>query len=445
MTVKQTRRSQRLGRYELGELLGAGGMSEVYAAVHLGLQKRVAVKLLRPKLRDDPDAVARFLREGECTARVSHPHIVDVADVGIEQGVPYLAMELLEGETLEERLARGGAYAVEDALDVLFPILDAVAAIHDAGVIHRDIKPANVVLARGLDGRVCPKLVDFGVATVSERRAITGRVGPIGTPQYMSPEQARGERELGYGSDQYSLASMLFEMLTGHVPFGEGRVESVLRAVGRGAFPQLRERLPHLPPALEHVMARATAHDPDARYPRVLTLGQALLPFARSGTRGLFEERLSPAHRPRYAASTPVPAARGVSAGATRRPTAARQRLATLAVSGLAMSVGLAVGMAQTTAAPLPNPQASAVELSGVHVQPMPRAPAALPPTTVLLHPPHAVARLDGVVAGTGALRVPRFDDGVLHELRVEAAGYVTRVLLFREAPPHETIALARH
>src|ERR1700749_2646109 len=122
--------SRRLGRYELVSYLGSGGMSDVYVALHTGLRKRVALKLLRPALRSDRDATARFLREGECAARVRHPNVVDLSDLGVDNGVPYLVMELLDGETLAQRLSREGPLDVATAIDIVLPILDAVAAVH---------------------------------------------------------------------------------------------------------------------------------------------------------------------------------------------------------------------------------------------------------------------------------------------------------------------------
>src|ERR1700712_5714200 len=194
MAVMLTSASRRLGRYELVSYLGSGGMSDVYVALHTGLRKRVALKLLRSSLRCDSYAVQRFLREGECAARVRHPNVVDVSDVGMENGVPYLVMELLEGETLAQTLARGGRLDLESAVDLLLPILDAVSAVHAAGVLHRDVKPANILLARATDGSVLPKLVDFGIALLPELSDESERaLGPLGTPHYMSPEQARGE------------------------------------------------------------------------------------------------------------------------------------------------------------------------------------------------------------------------------------------------------------
>ncbi|MEY4509342.1 MAG: hypothetical protein RLZZ450_1464, partial [Pseudomonadota bacterium] len=283
--------SRRLGRYELISYLGSGGMSDVYVALHTGLHKRVALKLLRPTLRFDPSAVARFLREGQCAARVRHPNVVDVSDVGIENGVPYLVMELLEGETLAHKLAREGALEVDNAVDVLLPIIEAVAATHDAGVLHRDIKPANIVLARAADGSLLPKLVDFGIALMREdSRRAEASLGPLGTPHYMSPEQARAE-PVDERSDLYSIASVLFEMLTGREPFGGGSVEAVLAEVARGKFPRLCSANKGAPVELDAVLARATSFRPAQRHASVSDFAQALVPFASERTQRLYVAR----------------------------------------------------------------------------------------------------------------------------------------------------------
>ncbi|HEX6242339.1 MAG TPA: serine/threonine-protein kinase, partial [Polyangiales bacterium] len=272
--------SRYLGRYEVLEYLGSGGMSDVYVALHMGLRKKVALKVLRSTLRDDADAVERFLREGECAARVSHPNVVGVHDVGVEEGVPYLVMELLTGESLDKRLARERTLPIELAVDLLLPICDAIDQVHRAGVIHRDVKPSNILLAQRDDGGVTPKLVDFGVATLRERRMITGSLGPIGTPTYMSPEQARGLDPVDNSSDQYSLASVLFELITGREPYPGADVDSVLSSVSRGQFPRLSEVLRQVPRGLDEALARATAFHPRDRFATVREFAEALLPHA---------------------------------------------------------------------------------------------------------------------------------------------------------------------
>ena len=437
--------SRRIGRYELVTYLGSGGMGDVYAGVHTRLQKRVAVKLLKSSLRPDPEAVRRFLREGECAARVQHPNVVDVSDLGTDQGVPYLVMELLEGETLAKRLSRAGKLPVSTAIDIMLPILDALSAVHEAGVLHRDVKPANILLSRAVDGTVQPKLVDFGVARFCDPMATEDRA--LGTPHYMSPEQARGAA-LDPSSDQFSVASVLFELLTGSTPFIAETPESVLSLVARGGFPSLLDTAPLLPEELDAVVARAAADDPKERYPSTDALAQALLPFASARTQRLWLARATqhdpfPDVTPDTAADL-APPAPSFSSGPLSRSLALSMRALGAA---LLLAIGLVGGLVAATPA---EPSARAmVDARGpvrsaafAHAT-APSEPA--PPSTVRLSPPDAFAELDGVALGSGSFPRPVRDSGdALHALRVSAPGYVSQVVLFRRELPESTIALER-
>jgi tRNA A-37 threonylcarbamoyl transferase component Bud32 len=444
--------SRRLGRYELVSYLGSGGMSDVYVALHTGLRKRVAIKLLRPSLRSDRDASARFLREGECAARVRHPNVVDVSDLGVDNGVPYLVMELLEGETLAQRIAREGQLEVEAAIDILLPILDAVSAVHAAGVLHRDVKPANIVLARGLDGRISPKLVDFGIARLSMREGDDANVrGPLGTPHYMAPEQARGEI-IDERADQYALGSVLFEMLTGREPYIGQTVEQVLSEVARGRFPRLSSLRPDLAGELEDALGRATQRWPSQRWPSVDAFTYALVPFASERTRQLWLTRgdrdtvcmaqlMAVGVRPSVPQREPVTALGSASPRSTARQL---KRFSLRALAGTAvMGLGLMAGMGVTRGF-AESPEAAALggamqaEERAPELRPV-RAPA--PNRSVRLEPQDATAALDGNEIGRGTFTLPELAPG-LHELRVYAPGHVARVVLFRDALPEPVIRL---
>lgn len=450
-----------LGRYELLEYLGSGGMSDVFVAMHSGLRKRVALKLLRPSLCREIDAVRRFLREGQCAARVSHANVVDVLDVGMEEGVPYLVMELLDGETLERKLQRDGRMSLRAAVELILPIIDGVAATHAAGVLHRDIKPANILLARNADGSVVPKLVDFGVATLEERRGVTGALGPIGTPHYMSPEQARGERNLDERSDQYSLASMLYEMLTGREPFAgpEDDVAEVLERVARGKFPRVSQRRNDLPSAVDDVLARASSLDPARRFPRVSDLAEALLPFASERTRSLWVSRdhrqgvasaqlLSGAFRVENDIAgeetriTPIFSRPGqVTRRARRRKSFFTPAFLTLASVVLVLGVGVGYLRARTTPTPV---TAQSVADAALATGSLVADEAASEPShrRVYVTPADASVLVDGVSLGRGDFRAPSYQDEGMHELRVSAEGYVTRIVLFKKSVDVNHIAL---
>lgn len=470
MAVLRDSASRYVGRYQVLEYLGSGGMSDVYAALHTGLRKRVALKVLRSSLRQDDDAIERFLREGEYAARVSHPNVVNVHDVGVEEGVPFLVMELLSGETLDQKLAREGTLSVETAIDLLLPIFDAVEHVHRAGVIHRDVKPSNILLARRDDGSVTPKLVDFGVATMNERRMITGALGPIGTPTYMSPEQARGLDPVDSASDQYSLASMLFELLTGHEPYPGNDVDSVLSSVARGRFPMLAESLAHVPKGLDDVLARATAFLPRDRFSSVHEFAEALLPYASRRMREAWRQNggvLNELSGARPAPTAPAERASRVTmrgrAGQPGVPYVAphgqkRRRLLMIGIGAMALLLGVAAGLANLSSNPTrasaqieaAEPErAPGVKRDAAAVAPADIAPSgaalSMPRTRVLLHvePARASSELDGRPLGKGSLLLPKINDNAVHELRVSAPGYVPRVVLFRSADKDLHVALS--
>jgi eukaryotic-like serine/threonine-protein kinase len=469
MGVMREAASRYLGRYEVLEYLGSGGMSDVYVALHMGLRKKVALKVLRSTLRQDDDAIERFLREGECAARVSHPNVVGVHDVGVEEGVPYLVMELLSGEGLDKRLAREGTLPVEIAVDLLLPICDAIDHVHRAGVVHRDVKPSNILLAQRDDGSVVPKLVDFGVATLRERRLITGALGPIGTPTYMSPEQARGLDPVDGHSDQYSLASVLFELLTGREPYPGADIDSVLASVARGQFPRLSEALRHAPRGLDDVLARATAFHPRDRFASVREFAEALLPYASRRVRDTFHRyegsgvadehsgaRLSlgqpPLQRHTARDSQATVRVRASVAGPAPRTSleAPRQRRVLMGTVGVvALSLGLAVGIThlRNESSLVSARHEGAVRAAGQAALQAPLTTAPLAPHStrarLSVRPEYALSVLDGRVLGQGDVQVPHAGDEDLHELRVSAPGYVTRVVLFRGVPVESVITLA--
>ena len=190
--------------------IGSGTFGHVYEARRLPVGRRVALKVLHPHLATHQEALARFQREGEIVAQLEHPHIVTVLDVGVFEAQPYIVMPLLEGETLAERIARTGAIATHEALDLLLPVLSAVDMIHTHHVVHRDLKPENIFLDRGMAGQVVPRVLDFGIAKLEEASvALTQTSAMMGSPYYMSPEQAQESKHIDASSDQWSLAVML--------------------------------------------------------------------------------------------------------------------------------------------------------------------------------------------------------------------------------------------
>jgi beta-lactam-binding protein with PASTA domain len=257
------------GRYELGDTLGRGGMAEVRRAVDLRLGRAVAVKQLRPDLATDPTFQARFRREAQSAAGLNHPTIVAVYDTGEEPdpvtgvSIPYIVMELVEGPTLRDVLRDGRKILPERALELTAGVLDALGYSHRAGIIHRDIKPANVMLTT--NGTV--KVMDFGIArAVADTSAtMTQTAAVIGTAQYLSPEQARGET-VDARSDLYSTGCLLYELLTGRPPFtGDSPVSVAYQHVREAPVPP-RQIDPEIGPDIDAIVLKSLAKDPADRY-----------------------------------------------------------------------------------------------------------------------------------------------------------------------------------
>jgi serine/threonine-protein kinase len=255
-----------LGAYRLGRRLGAGGIGAVYAATHVRTGRAYAVKVLLPDAADDATSAARFRREAEALAAVGHAGIVAVHDFDVtDDGVAYLVMDKLEGEDLDARLARG-PLSLATTQDLLHQVGSALATAHDAGILHRDLKPSNVFLARrpGMPERAV--LLDFGLAKLmeGEHAKLTATGATMGTPMYMSPEQAQG-LPVDRRTDVYALGAVLFECLTGRPPFDGPHVTAILAKVLTAPPPRLRDWNPELPRALDDVIARALAKDPSER------------------------------------------------------------------------------------------------------------------------------------------------------------------------------------
>ena len=203
-----------LDRYEVGRLLGAGGMAEVFEGRDRLLARRVAIKVLQAQFARDPSFLIRFKREAQAAASLSHPNIVGVYDTGTEDGTHFIVMEFVDGRTLKDVIRAEGPLYPERAAEVCGDVCSALVAAHARGLIHRDIKPGNVMLTP--EGKV--KVMDFGIARATTSETITQTAAVVGTAQYISPEQAQGQA-VDYRSDLYSLGCCLYEMLTGTVPF----------------------------------------------------------------------------------------------------------------------------------------------------------------------------------------------------------------------------------
>jgi eukaryotic-like serine/threonine-protein kinase len=250
-------------RYELEQLVGSGGMSSVYRALDRLLERNVALKILHPHYGDDEEYVERFRREARAVAQLSHPNIVTVIDRGEADGRQFIVFEYIDGESLKQVIDRNGPLPPRRALELALQVADALAFAHQAGLVHRDVKPQNVLVTA--DGEA--KVTDFGIArSLDVEHGVTQTGTVLGTSNYLSPEQARGQG-VTPATDVYSLGVVLYELLTGEVPFpGENFVAVAMRHINEPP-PSLLDRRPDVPLRLVHAVERALAKDPAARFP----------------------------------------------------------------------------------------------------------------------------------------------------------------------------------
>jgi tRNA A-37 threonylcarbamoyl transferase component Bud32 len=285
-------RGTRLGGYEIVRLIGHGATASVFEATHVALGRQVAIKVLHEHLAADEQLRKRFVREGRIAARLRHPHTVTVLDVGIESGLPYLVMELLGGSDLRTLLADVHLVSVEHALAFLLPIASALAQAHDAAILHRDLKPANIFLAHDLRGDVVPKLVDFGLSKITTGEATTSLTAAelvAGTVLYMAPEQTLGVKHCSPASDQYSLAAILYECVSGVTPFAADDIYALLERIRTDVARPPSHLNPRIAEDFDDVILRALRRDPSKRFSSVRAFARALLPFAGADTVRAFE------------------------------------------------------------------------------------------------------------------------------------------------------------
>jgi serine/threonine-protein kinase len=262
--------------YELGRLIGRGGFAEVFVVHDKRLKRDLALKALRPDLIISEQLLTRFRREAETVAALRHPHIVPIYDIGEADGIAYILMPYIQGESLRGLLLREGPRPTREATRILLEAADALGAAHEAGVIHRDMKPENIML-EGKARRV--QLMDFGIAKAIDASDATGLTSTgmlVGTPHYMSPEQASGEPSLDHRSDQYSLAVVGFQMITGSLPFDGESTRAVLFQQMVGVPKNLRDLVPDIPAAVAFAVDRALAKDPKDRFASMEAFTQAI-------------------------------------------------------------------------------------------------------------------------------------------------------------------------
>lgn len=282
---------ERFGRYLIVRQIGTGGMAAVYEALHTDLQKRVALKILHPWFSLRSDIVQRFVIEARAASRLAHPNVVAVHDIGVEQSMPFLAMDLLEGQDLFTLTNTQSELALERIADIFLPILSALATAHEAGILHRDIKPENIFIARK-PPREHPVLLDFGISKLDAgggAQSVTTSTEIVGTPAFIAPEVATGGMSrFDARSDQYALGVTLYLVTTGQLPYDGATVPALLGTIVTGGAKPPSFHRPSLPPAFDALVLRAMALSPDERFASIRSLGNALLPFASDVGRSLW-------------------------------------------------------------------------------------------------------------------------------------------------------------
>ncbi|MGI9626305.1 MAG: serine/threonine-protein kinase, partial [Longimicrobiales bacterium] len=296
------------GRYRILELLGQGAMGSVYVGEHLKMGRKDAIKVLRKSIADDEEAIARFVRGAQHASKVRHPNVCSIYDFAeSEDGTAFLAMELIDGPSLQDYLAEQESLPIHECVQIVEQVADGLQAAHDAGIVHRDLKPGNIMLTRGRSGKHIVKVVDFDIAKGSsdgEPADLTQLGLVIGTPEYMSPEQLTADR-LDGRSDVYSLGIVLFRMLTGVPPFSAASTREMMVQRLTNVPYTLVEAAPgqQFPAAIQEVLDRALARNPDDRYPDAEAFAAAL---AKAGAHPFVAPSSGPT--PDTDPSTPPPA-----------------------------------------------------------------------------------------------------------------------------------------
>lgn len=317
-------------RYRVLGVLAEGGMGMVYEAEHALMGRRVAIKRLHSHLAPDRSNIERFQREARAAAAIGHENIVEVVDMGFaEDGAPYLVMEYLTGETLATVLRREGPLAPARACDVLGQVLSALDAVHAAGIVHRDLKPDNVLLSHKNGRADFVKVLDFGISKIrtegdGDALRLTGTGATVGTPHYMSPEQARGSRVRDHRVDIYATGVMLYETLTGALPFDGPNYHALLQAIVNGVAAPILSIAPSVPPGVVAIVEQAMARAPDERFGSAAEMREALRPFGVATSAPEAQLDAAPGGRPFGPTSPLAPPGRPRrSAGASRSPDSA--------------------------------------------------------------------------------------------------------------------------
>jgi serine/threonine-protein kinase len=432
------------GKYRVDRLLGVGGMGAVVAAHHLQLDTRVAIKFLLPDTLANEEAVARFAREARAAVLMNNEHVARIFDVGtLATGAPYMVMEFLDGVDLGAFLQQQGPLAVKEAVDFVLQTCEAVAEAHALGIVHRDLKPANLFCIRRPDGRRAIKVLDFGISKVtgsawsSPDDSLTRAATMMGTPLYMSPEQLEAPQTVDARTDIWALGIILYELLTGKMPFYGNTLPQVSVKIAVRAPQPLRDFRPDAPDGLATVIDTCLEKEREKRYRNVAELALALLPFGPNRARAAVERiieiseaaglagsellsplSIEPTSQPAFSESNP-PSKENAPAGATGR---SFLRLLTAAAT---LAVAVAITLLSFSRKPLVRDEAAATVLASAPMQPLPNTPSVQETT--------AIASTLSLSAVAGA---PASPDDLSTVAPREPPAPVARTLLPSSKPP---------
>jgi eukaryotic-like serine/threonine-protein kinase len=384
------------GKYRIDKILGAGGMGVVVAAHHIRLDEKVAIKFLLPEALGSGEALARFEREARAAVKIKSEHVARVIDVGtLETGAPYIVMEYLEGGDLAAWVHQKGALPIEQAVEFVLQACEAIAEAHGLGIVHRDLKPANLFIIRRPDGGLSAKVLDFGISKVTRTAqsvsdaAMTKTRAVMGSPLYMSPEQLQSAREVDARADIWALGVILFELVTGKVPFMGETFPDLCVKIATHPPPPLRSIRPDAPEALEAAILKCLEKDRTRRYRNVAQLAVALAPFGPKRARisverisGIIQAAgLSDSALALPPSSEPAEPAAGGTVGAwgnTARPWRKSSKVVFGIVGAVVAAIAVAVVLRARPSEPASAAQPAEVLPNVVKVEPP--APVAPPP-----------------------------------------------------------------
>jgi serine/threonine protein kinase len=388
------------GKYRVDRVLGAGGMGVVVAAHHLELDERVAIKFLLPDVLAHGDAVARFTREARAAVKIKSEHVAKVTDVGkLDTGAPYMVMEYLDGSDLSGWLKQRGPLPIEQAVEFVLQACEAIAEAHSLGIVHRDLKPANLFVIRRPDGGLSVKVLDFGISKTTgplgagSGGTLTATSALMGSPLYMSPEQMQSSRDVDARTDIWALGVILYELVTGALPFVADTMPELVLRVVQGAPPDsMRFRLPGMPEAFEAVVFRCLDRDRRRRFESISEFASALAPFGPKRSR-VSVERIAGVLRSAGLSATALapppssdddsnPPAGATATAASWGKTANPRRRGSWLLAGAALVTVLAGGIAWRTTHESATATASASAMTAVNV-PSSVPPAEKPPAYV--------------------------------------------------------------